>query len=189
MRKLKDIEQTKTIEFRFIPLFGEIDDDLSKEVVLSIMKERKKAIILLINSPGGSISAGNAIIDVINWSDNPIYTLVMGSAYSMAFNISIMGDKRFCTPLSTFMMHDTQYDFGSYSHPVDINDVVKFQKNIDNDLNQMILQKTKITKNELLASLESRRDIYFNAGSAVKKKIIDVIVKNENELINHIINN
>jgi ATP-dependent Clp protease, protease subunit len=187
MRKIKEIEQTKTVECKFIPIFGEITDESSRDIVLSLLKEKKKVIILTINSPGGSISAGNAIIDAIMWCDVPVYTLVIGTAYSMAFNISIVGDKRFCTPLSTFMLHDTQYDFGSYSHPIDINDVVKFQQSIDSDLNKMILDRTKITKEELLISLESRRDIYFNSASALKKKIIDNIVKDEFELMKYLI--
>jgi ATP-dependent Clp protease protease subunit len=186
MRKQKEIIQQQTFEYKIIPIFGEITDESSKEVVFSLLKEKKKAIILIINSPGGSISAGSAIIDAIMWCDVPVYTLVIGSAYSMAFNISIIGDKRFCTPLSTFMLHDTQYDFGTYSHPVDINDLVKFQQTVDSDLNRMILDKTKITKEELLVSLESRRDIYFNSASALKKKIIDNIVKDESELLKYI---
>ena len=186
MRKQKEIIQPQVFEYKIIPLFGEITDESSKETVFSLLKEKKKPLIIVINSPGGSISAGNAIIDAIMWCDVPVYTLVIGSAYSMAFNISIVGDKRFCTPLSTFMLHDTQYDFGTYSHPVDINDVVKFQQAVDNDLNKMILERTKITKEELQISLESRRDIYFNSASALKKKIIDYIIKDESELIKYV---
>lgn len=186
MRKQKEIIQQQIIEYKIVPIFGEITDESSKESVFALLKEKKKAIILAINSPGGSISAGNAIIDAIMWCDVPVYTLVIGTAYSMAFNISIIGDKRFCTPLSTFMLHDTQYDFGSYSHPIDINDVVKFQQSIDSDLNKMILDRTKITKEELLVSLESRRDIYFNSASALKKKIVDYVVKDESEMMKFI---
>jgi len=187
MRKIKEIIQQQNFEYKFIPLFGEITDESSREVIFSLMKEKKKAVILVINSPGGSVSAGSGIIDAIMWCDVPVYTLVVGSSYSMAFNISIMGDKRFCTPLSTFMLHDTQYDFGGYNHPIDINDVVRFQQSMDNDLNRMILEKTKITKEELLVSLESRRDIYFNSTSALKKKIVDYIIKDESELVKYVL--
>lgn len=186
MRKQKEIIQQQTFEYKIVPLFGEITDESSKDPIFALIKEKKKAIILIINSPGGSVSAGNAIIDAIMWCDVPVYTLVMGSAYSMAFNISIIGDKRFCTPLSTFMLHDTQYDFTGYSHPVDINDVVKFQQTIDSDLNKMILERTKITKEELQISLESRRDIYFNSPSALKKKVVDYVVKDESELMKYV---
>lgn len=187
MRKIKNTEQERTIECKFIPLFGPIDSHLSKDVVLSIMKERKKAIIIIINSEGGEVASGGAIIDAMRWTDVPVYTLVIGASYSMAFNISIMGDKRFCTPLSTFMMHDTQYDFSPYSHPTDINDLVNFQKNVDNDLNKMILEKTKITKQELIASLDSRRDIYYDSKTAIKKKVVDHIIDNEDDLIKYLI--
>jgi ATP-dependent Clp protease protease subunit len=186
MRKEKSIIQEQIIEYKMVPIFGEITDESSKDVVFSLLKEKKKVIILLINSPGGSISAGSAIIDAIMWCSAPVYTVVIGTSYSMAFNISILGDKRFCTPLSTFMLHDTKYDFGGYGHPIDIDDVVKFQQNVDNDLNKMILDKTKITKDELKMSLESRRDIYFNSANALKKKIVDHIVKDESELLKFI---
>ena len=187
MRKIKSNEQERNLECKFIPLFGHIDSTLSKEVVFSIIKERKKVIILLINSEGGEISSGSAIIDAMRWTEIPVYTLVIGASYSMAFNISIMGDKRFCTPLSTFMMHDTQYDFSPYSHPTDINDLVSFQRGVDNDLNKMILDRTKITKQELTTSLESRRDTYYDSKVALKKKVVDHIINNESELIKYLI--
>ena len=72
MRKQKEIIQQQIIEYKIVPVFGEITDESSKESVFALLKEKKKAIILAINSPGGSISAGNAIIDAIMWCDVPV---------------------------------------------------------------------------------------------------------------------
>ena len=72
MRKEKNVIQEHTIEYKMIPIFGEITDESSKDVVFLLLKEKKKVIILLINSPGGSISAGSAIIDAIMWCSVPV---------------------------------------------------------------------------------------------------------------------
>ena len=185
--KHKKTIKTETTDFKFISLFGDITDESSKDVIIPILKERNKNLILLINSMGGSVSAGNAIIDAMLWSKVPVYTVVIGASYSMAFNISIMGEKRFCTPLSTFMVHDSQYDFGVYNHPLDIKDVVDFQLKVDSILNKFITTKTKITPQELEKMLTSRRDNYFMADAALKKKIVDYVIKDEDELLKNIV--
>jgi ATP-dependent Clp protease protease subunit len=66
----------------------------------------RKPIILYINSNGGSVPDGYALIDVMLTSKTPVYTVNQGYCYSMGFLIFLAGIKRFSMPSSTFLMHD-----------------------------------------------------------------------------------
>jgi ATP-dependent Clp protease, protease subunit len=168
---------------RLITLFGEIEDTSVKDVVSILLKEQKKDIILAINSPGGSIDAGRAVIDAIQWCRKSVYTLAIGGCYSMAFQILLYGKKRFSTPFSTFMYHDTKYDFSRYIHPNDVTDVVDIQKKMDKELTDDMIALTKLTKNEIESAFKNRKDSYLDVKEALKKGVIDYIVKNEDEVL------
>ena len=59
-------------EFRKIYLFGEIGDNNSKEIITAILDNDKKPILIFINSPGGDVDSGIAIINAMNWSKKEI---------------------------------------------------------------------------------------------------------------------
>ena len=168
---------------KLIPLFGEIEDSSVKDIVSILLKEQRKDILLVINSPGGSIDAGRAVIDAMQWCKKPVYTLALGGCYSMAFQILLYGKKRFSTQYSTFMYHDTKYDFSRYIHPSDVNDVVDIQKRMDKELTDDMIRLTKLTKIEVETAFKNRKDTYLDSKEALKKGIIDYIVKNQDEVL------
>jgi ATP-dependent protease ClpP protease subunit len=100
--------------FRTIVLSGEIDESSVKDAIQTISfineidngKEEVEPIKLIINSLGGNILDGFALIGVIENSFVPVYTYGYGSIMSMALPILVAGDKRFGHPLATFMYHE-----------------------------------------------------------------------------------
>jgi ATP-dependent Clp protease protease subunit len=168
---------------KLIPLFGEIEDSSVKDVISVLLKEQRKDILIVINSPGGSIDAGRAVIDAMQWCKKPVYTLALGGCYSMAFQILLYGKKRFSTQYSTFMYHDTKYDFSRYIHPSDVDDVVDIQKRMDKELTDDMIRLTKLTKNEIDTAFKNRKDTYLDSKEALKKGIIDHIVKNQDDVL------
>ena len=168
---------------KLIPLFGEIEDSSVKDIISILLREQRKDIIIVINSPGGSIDAGRAVIDAMQWCKKPVYTLALGGCYSMAFQILLYGKKRFSTQYSTFMYHDTKYDFSRYIHPSDVDDVVDIQKRMDKELTDDMIRLTKLTKNEIDTAFKNRKDTYLDSKEALKKGIIDHIVKNQDDVL------
>lgn len=68
--------------------------------------DERMPIRLYINSPGGDIREGFSIVSAIELSKTPVYTINIGTWYSMAFLIGIAGHKRFALPYMRFLMHD-----------------------------------------------------------------------------------
>lgn len=108
-----DIED---VECRKIYLNCEIDENIIDTAVYHILRynrldkdipiEKRKPIIIYINSPGGNVSDGYSLIDAIRLSKTPVYTVNLALAASMGFLIFIAGHKRYAMPHSEFLMHD-----------------------------------------------------------------------------------
>lgn len=170
-------------EFRKIYLFGEIGDDNSKEIITAILDNDKKPILIFINSPGGDVDSGIAIINAMYWSKKEIYTIALGGVYSMAFHIFICGKGRYALPNSLFMIHDAKYDFSGYNSLTDIEDLLIIEKKIQKNLNEDIFKKTKIPKKIINSYLKRKRDLYLTPEDGLKYQFIDDIFEFEEDLI------
>ncbi len=97
------------IRTRRILVIGDIDDALSTYVCscLQLLSVEKEPIYMYINSPGGCLASGYAIIDQMSACNCPIFTIVRGQAFSMGAIITVFGDKgfRYSTPNSSLMLH------------------------------------------------------------------------------------
>ena len=102
---------TRLLEDRIIFLTGEINDQVANIVVAQLIflegKDPNKDIYLYINSPGGSVSAGLAIFDTINYIKCDVSTICIGLAASMGAFLLASGanGKRFALPNSEIMIH------------------------------------------------------------------------------------
>jgi len=168
------------LKTRTIYLYGEIDVDASYEVISRLklldFVDSSKKITIEINSPGGDVSAGLAIIDTINIISAPVETVVCGLAASMAALILASGSKglRKALPHSTIMIHQPLGGFG-FSQASDIE---IYAKNI---------LKTKHTLNEILSHVCNRpleeverdtdRDYYMSSDEALAYGMIDEVIK------------
>jgi len=173
-----NIHQQLLDEARYILLYDEIDKDSAKEINTKLLgmalQNCKKEILLEINSPGGDVACGMAIINTMIHSPCPIITIVNGYAASMAGFISVVGDHRLITKGSYWMAHAGED--GVIGNPQTILDRGVFLKRLEKDLNKIFTDKTKINKEEFEAILKG--ELWFSPEECLKKGIVDEIIDN-----------
>ncbi len=171
---------SRLLEDRIIFLSGEINDALANTVVAQLIylegKDPNKDICLYINSPGGSVSAGMAIYDTMNYIKCDVSTICLGLAASMgAFLLSIGArGKRFALPNSEIMIH--QPLGGAQGQASDIKIQAEHILRTKAKLNRILAENT----GRDIATIErdTDRDNYMSAEEARMYGLIDrVFVK------------
>ena len=125
-------------------------------------------ITLYINSPGGEVSSGMAVVDLIRMIDTPVRTICIGTAASMGALLFLAGDKREMMPSSRLMIHDPSPGGGSLEgmKPAEIEEHLSRLRKIQNMLADIIAERTGKTKEEILAVTE--KDTYFSPEEAIE---------------------
>ena len=137
-----------------------------------IEPEKREPILLYLVSRGGEVDSGFELIDVIQQSKTPVYTINTGYQYSMGFLIGLAGHKRFATPNAKFLLHDgASFVFNSTTK---VKDQMKFQEREEERLKEYILSRSKITPDEYDANL--RVEWYLFADDAKEKGFVDYII-------------
>lgn len=107
--RMDEVVEEFLLRTRRVLVVGEINELSSIHICcqLQLLSMRKEPIYMYINSPGGCLSAGYAVIDQMLLCDCPIYTIVRGQAYSMGAMIAVFGKKgyRYITRNSSMMLH------------------------------------------------------------------------------------
>lgn len=170
------------IDHRKIVLNAEIDSLSVNEVIHIILdyneqdkhctSERRIPVKLYLNSNGGSVVDGMSLIDVINASSTPIYTINTGYQYSMGFLIGINGHKRFAMPNASFLMHDGNDLI--YNSSSKVRDQVDFNNRLEERIKNMVLSRSKMTDEEYEAN--RRIELYMFADEAKEKGFVDYII-------------
>ena len=134
----------------------------------------KKDISLYINSPGGSVTAGLAIYDTMEYISCPIRTICVGQACSMAALILAGGakDNRFILPHSRVMIH--QPSGGAEGQASDIIVTNKELQRIKDITTEILVKHTNKTKDEVCKDI--LRDYYMDAEEAVSYGIVDKVM-------------
>lgn len=134
---------------------------------------KRSPIRLYINSPGGNVTEGFALVSAIEKSKTPVYTINVGQWASMAFLIGICGHRRFSLPYMTFLMHDgATITFGSTSK---VQDRINFEKQFDDEvIKPTILRHSKMAS-ERYDEL-ARVEFYMLPEKAKEYGFIDEIV-------------
>ena len=170
-------------------IWDEITDELARRIVLAItylditLREERKLgeeysdIIILICSPGGSITAGMAIYDAINNAECDVQTICYGLAASMGAFLLSSGTKgkRFAMPNSKIMIH--QPLGGAQGQATDIEIVAKEILRTREKLNKILSMNTGKTMEEISTATE--RDNYLTAEEALEFGLIDKILYSE----------
>ena len=170
---------SRLLKERVIFLSGPIDDYISNLVVAQLLflesENPEKDISIYINSPGGSISAGLAIYDTMQFVKPSISTMCIGQAASMGALLLAGGDekKRFALPNSRIMIH--QPLGGARGQASDIEIQAKEILTLKDKLNKILADKTK--QNLKKIQTDTERDFFMNADEAVKYGIIDEVLK------------
>lgn len=161
---------------REIFIFDVIEEELSKRVIQQLLYLDDKShddITIWINSPGGCVHDGFAIIDTMNKIKSNVTTIINGSACSMAANISINGNKRFITKHSVWMAHDMSGGiWGDYATKV--LDRSKFIKILQKQLLDNLSKNTKLTKKELEKSKNG--ELWLTPRQCKRKGIVDKVI-------------
>ncbi|OIO45489.1 ATP-dependent Clp protease proteolytic subunit [bacterium (Candidatus Gribaldobacteria) CG23_combo_of_CG06-09_8_20_14_all_37_87_8] len=170
---------SRLLEERIIFLAGPIDDNLSNlvmaEILLLASKDAKRDIKLYVNSPGGSVTAGLAIYDTMNFVTCDISTICVGMAASMAAVLLAAGakGKRFALPNSEILLHQVAGNIGGQASEIEIGakQILKMKAK----LNQILAKHTG--KPLKTVEKDTDRDFYLSAEEAKKYGVIDEVIK------------
>jgi ATP-dependent Clp protease protease subunit len=170
---------SRLLKERIVFLGGQINDDLANTIIAQLLflaaEDEKKDIKLYINSPGGSVTAGMAIFDTMQYLKCDVQTIGVGMAASMGAVLLAAGKKgkRFILPNAEVLLH--QVMGGTEGQASDIK------------INAEHILKTKEKLNKILAGAtgqtlekvekDSDRDYFMSAEEAKKYGIVDKIIK------------
>ncbi|KAF3047485.1 hypothetical protein E8E12_008544 [Didymella heteroderae] len=184
---------SRLLQERIICLNGEVEESMSAMIVAQLLfleaDNPEKPISLYINSPGGSVSAGLAIYDTMNYIRCPVSTICMGQAASMG-SLLLCGGKagqRYILPHARVMIHQPS---GGYSGKAsDIADHAKEILRVRERLNK--IYQSHLTKKRSLDEIEKFMvgDYFMDAQEAVDFGIVDKILERREDVpsdINHV---
>ncbi len=169
---------SRLLKENIVFLGGPIDDNVANIVIAQLLflqsEDPKKEINMYVNSPGGSISAGLAIIDTMNLIKNDIATHCIGIAASMGAVILASGTKgkRFALPNAEVMIHQPLGGIEGQATDIEISakHIIKMREN----LNKMLAKAT----GQPLSKIEkdADRDFFMGAEEAKKYGLIDQVL-------------
>ena len=168
---------SRLLEDRIIFLSGEIDDAVANTVVAQLIyleaKDPQKDISLYINSPGGSVSAGLAIYDTLNYIKCDVSTICIGMAASMGAFLLSSGQrgKRYALPNSEIMIH--QPLGGAQGPASDIKIAAEHILRTKQKLNTILAQNSGRPLSEI--ERDTDRDNYLSAQQAQEYGLIDKV--------------
>ena len=171
---------SKLLEERTIFITGEIEDGMANTVVAQLLyleaKDSAKDIDIYINSPGGSVTAGLAIYDTMNFIKCDVKTICVGMAASMAAFLLSSGakGKRFALPSSEIMIH--QPLGGAQGQASDIKIQAEHILKLKKKLNTVLAANTG--KPIEVIEKDTDRDNYLSAEEALRYGLIDKIFYN-----------
>lgn len=171
---------SRLLKDRIIFLSGEIDDLTANLVVAQMIfleaEDPDKDIFMYINSPGGSVSAGMAIYDTMQYIKCDVSTICMGMAASMGAFLLAGGTKgkRMALPNAEIMIH--QPSGGAKGQATDIKIVADHILRTKKKLNEILAANTGQPLEVI--EVDTERDNYMSAEEAVKYGLIDSVIAN-----------
>jgi ATP-dependent Clp protease protease subunit len=170
---------SRLLKERIIFLSGAIEDDMANLIVAQLLfleaEDPKKDISLYINSPGGSVTAGLAILDAMNHVKPNVSTVVVGMAASAAAVILAAGEKgkRYALPNAEVMIH--QPWGGAQGQATDIEITAKHILATRDRLNKILAKATGQSLEKIEKDVD--RDYFMMADDAKKYGLIDTVYK------------
>jgi ATP-dependent Clp protease protease subunit len=169
---------SRLLKERIIFLGTAIDDNLSSLIIAQLLfleaEDPEKDINLYINTPGGSVSAGLAIFDTMNYIKPDISTICIGQAASMGAFLLSAGKKgkRFALPNSRIMIHQPLGGVEGQASDIEIHaeEILKLKKKLNK-----ILSETTNTNIKTIEK-DTDRNFFLSAKESIKYGIIDEIL-------------
>jgi ATP-dependent Clp protease protease subunit len=169
----------RLLKDRIIWLGTEVRDDMANEICAKILllaaEDSQKDIYLYINSPGGSITAGMAIYDTMQYVPNDIVTVGIGMCASMGQFLLSSGTKgkRYATPNTRVLLHQPHGGFGGTAS--DIQTQAELIMSMKRQLASITAEQTGKTVDQIMQ--DGDRDRWFTAAEALEYGFIDHIQK------------
>jgi len=170
---------SRLLKDRIIFLGGVVNDAVANTIIAQLLfldhEDSKKEIKLYINTPGGSVTAGLAIYDTMQFVKSPVSTICVGMAASMGSVLLASGEKgkRYALPNSEIMMHQVMGGAEGQASEIEITarQILKIKDRINHILAKHTGQKfDKVEK-------DTDRDFYLTAEEAKVYGLVDEIIK------------
>lgn len=167
---------SRLLQDRIILIFGEINDLTSASVIAQMLYlesvSKTDPIYIYINSPGGSVTSGLAIYDVINYIKCEVVTIGMGLCASLGAFLLATGDKRYALSNTKVMIHQPLGKSEGQASDMMIvaEEIIKTKKR----LNEILAFKTK--QDILKIERDCERDYYMTSTEALEYGIIDEVL-------------
>ena len=178
--RLEDKIGQTLLDARRVFLSGPIDDELAEDVIKKLwyldLLQPDKEILLIINSPGGSVDSGFAIWDQVKMLSSPITTLVTGLAASMGSVLSLCAPakKRFVTPHARIMLHQPLISGTIHGQASDLEIHAKEILNTRKTLVELYAKET--CKDADLIERIIERDTWMTAEEALEFGLVSAII-------------
>ncbi|WP_320165123.1 ATP-dependent Clp endopeptidase proteolytic subunit ClpP [uncultured Trichococcus sp.] len=175
---------SRLLKDRIIMLSGPIDDNTANSVIAQLLfldaQDSEKDIYIYINSPGGSVSAGLAIYDTMNFIKADVQTIAMGMAASMGSFLLTAGEKgkRFALPNAEIMIH--QPLGGAQGQATEIEIAARHILQTRERLNKILAERTGQPME--IIERDTDRDNYMTAQQAKEYGLIDEVMVNSKSL-------
>jgi ATP-dependent Clp protease, protease subunit len=175
---------SRLLKDRIIFLGTAIDDQVANVIIAQLlflqMQDPKKDIHMYINSPGGSVTAGLAIYDTMQFLTCDVATYSIGLVASMGSVLLSSGTKgkRYALPNSDIMIH--QVSGGARGTASDVRATVEYMFNLEKRLNRILSHNTG--KSEEQVARDGDRDNYMTAEQAAAYGLVDKVLENKKQI-------
>ncbi|MFO8069265.1 MAG: ATP-dependent Clp endopeptidase proteolytic subunit ClpP [Alkalibacterium sp.] len=175
---------SRLLKDRIIMMGGPIDDQVSNSVIAQLLfldaQDPEKDIYLYINSPGGSVTAGLAIFDTMNFIKADVQTIAIGLAASMGSFLLTAGTKgkRFALPNAEIMIH--QPLGGAQGQATEIEIAARHILKTRDRLNRILVERTGQSMD--IIERDTDRDFFMTAQEAKAYGIVDEIMDTTSDL-------
>ena len=175
---------SRLLKDRIIMLTGPVEDNMANSVIAQLLfldaQDNTKDIYLYVNTPGGSVSAGLAIVDTMNFIKSDVQTIVMGVAASMGTIIASSGAKgiRFMLPNAEYLIHQPMGGAGSGTQQTDMAIVAEHLLRTRNTLEKILAENSGKSVEQIHKDAE--RDYWMSAQETLEYGFIDEIMENSN---------
>ena len=172
---------SRLLEDRIIFIGTEVSDALANSVTAQLLflesQDPEKEINMYINSPGGSVSAGLAIYDTMQFISSPVSTTCLGQAASFGAVLLAAGakGKRYALPNARIMIHQPHGGFQGQATDIEIHarEMLRYKKL----LNEILAKHCGKTPEDL--TRDSERDFFMSSEEAVAYGLIDRVIENK----------
>jgi ATP-dependent Clp protease, protease subunit len=179
-----DLLFQRLLRHRIIFLGQQVDDDIANricaEMILLSAEDGKRDISLYINSPGGSVYAGMAIYDVMQYVPNDVATYAMGLAASMGQFLLTAGaaGKRYALPHATVLMHQPSGGIGGTASDIRIQAEQMLY------IKRTLFDRTAFHTGQTVEQIErdADRDRWYTAEEAREYGFVDHVIRSANEV-------